>query len=217
VSVLAALASTEAVQDEEAAAALISGAVERVPSDKAATASVVLQRLSKWFDGPSATVGRITAVDNLSLSFYEGEITSLLGHNGAGKTTTLGMLSGLLPCSSGAATVGGLDIGTRMPEVRRRLGVCPQHDVLWPSLSCAEHLVLYAAFRGVSRAAAPAEAARVLAEVGLSEKATAAAGTLSGGQRRKLSLALAFVGGPSVVYLGVAACLTCSKLHAASR
>jgi len=98
--------------------------------------------------------------------------------------------------------VGGLDISTNMVDVRRRLGVCPQHDVLWPTLSCTEHLALYSAFRGMPRASIAGEAARVLSEVGLAEKAAALAGTLSGGQRRKLSLAIAFVGGPSVVYLG---------------
>lgn len=129
------------------------------------------------------------------------------------------MLSGLLPPSSGSATIDGLDLATRMTDVRRRLGVCPQHDVLWPTLSCTEHLTLYATFRGVQRTALAAEAARVLAEVGLSEKAAAAAGTLSGGQRRKLSLAIAFVGGPSVVFLdeptsgalGRPGCLSCCE------
>ena len=129
------------------------------------------------------------------------QVTALLGHNGAGKTTTLSMLCGLVPPSHGTARIGGRDLSTHMVDIRRRLGVCPQHDVLWPTLSCAEHLALYAAFRGVPKAAVACEAARVLAEVGLADKAAALAGTLSGGQRRKLSLAIAFVGGPSVVYL----------------
>ena len=149
-------ASVAAGESEEEAAAIIAGAVERVPPACGAAASVVLRGLSKSFAGEA---GPVVAVDGLSVSFYEGEITALLGHNGAGKTTTLSMLSGLVPPSGGSATVGGLDIGTRMVDVRRRLGVCPQHDVLWPTLSSVEHLVLYAAFRGVPRAAASAEAA----------------------------------------------------------
>ena len=128
-------------------------------------------------------------------------MTALLGHNGAGKTTTLSMLCGLVAPSNGTARIGGLDISTHMVDIRRRLGVCPQHDVLWPSLSCTEHLALYSAFRGMPKAAVAREAARVLSEVGLADKAAALAGTLSGGQRRKLSLAIAFVGSPSVVYL----------------
>ena len=186
--------------DEEADATLIAGALEPVSADRAGTASVVLRSLSKWFPGAVADE-RVLAVNNLSVSFYANEVTALLGQNGAGKSTTLSMLCGLIPPSNGTACIGGLDISTHMVDVRRRLGVCPQHDVLWPTLSCAEHLALYAAFRGMPRAAIAAETTRVLAEVGLAEKAAAPAGTLSGGQRRKLSLAIAFVGGPSVVYL----------------
>ena len=118
-------------------------------------------------------------------------MTALLGHNGAGKTTTLSMLCGLVPPSDGTACIGGLEISTRMVDIRRRLGVCPQHDVLWPTLSCTEHLTLYAAFRGTPKAAIAHEAARILSEVGLADKADALAGALSGGQRRKLSLAIA--------------------------
>ena len=187
--------------DEEAEATMIDGALENVTPDRAGTASVVLRGLSKWFAGIDASDERVVAVDNLSVSFYPDEVTALLGHNGAGKTTTLSMLCGLVPPSSGTACIGGLDISTHMVDIRRRLGVCPQHDVLWPTLSCNEHLALYAAFRGVPKAAIAREAVRVLSEVGLADKAAALAGTLSGGQRRKLSLAIAFVGGPSVVYL----------------
>ena len=193
--------ATSLSEDEEADATLIAGALETVAPERAGTASVVLRNLSKWFPGVVASDERVVAVDKLSVSFYANEVTALLGHNGAGKTTTLSMLCGLIPPSSGAACIGGLDISTHMVEVRRRLGVCPQHDVLWPTLSCTEHLALYAAFRGMPRAAIAGEATRVLAEVGLADKAAALAGTLSGGQRRKLSLAIAFVGGPSVVYL----------------
>jgi ABC-type Na+ transport system ATPase subunit NatA len=194
------LEAPPASKDADTEAAAVAGGVERARVD-APHASVVLRSLCKRY--PSAAPGGadVLAVDNLSVSFYPGELTTLLGHNGAGKTTTLSVLSGLTPPSGGAATVGGLDVATHMLGVRRSLGVCPQHDVLWPTLSCAEHLALYAAFRGVPRAAVAAEAARILEEVGLAEKASAPAGTLSGGQRRKLSLAIAFVGGPTTVLL----------------
>jgi len=180
-----------ATEDEEACA-LVQGGCEPAPEGGAAPA-LALRSLSKSFTTPT---GALTAVDNLTLSFYPGHISALLGHNGAGKTTTLGMLCGLLPASGGSACVDGLDVATQMHAIRRRLGVCPQHDILWPTLSCEEHLVLYSAFRGVPRDRAGAQAAAMLAEVGLKDKADAAAGTLSGGQRRKLSLAIAFVGGP---------------------
>jgi ABC-type multidrug transport system ATPase subunit len=161
----------------------------------------VLRGLCKHYPSAATGGGNVLAVDNLSVSFYPGELTTLLGRNGAGKTTTLSVLCGLTPRSGGTATVDGLDVATHSLGVRRSLGVCPQHDVLWPTLSCTEHVALFAAFRGVPRARVAAEAARILHEVGLAAKAAAPAGTLSGGQRRKLSLAIAFVGGPTTVLL----------------
>jgi len=178
--------------------ALIDGACEAPPVGPAATVS--LRQLTKEFPAADGG-GTITAVDGLSLDFHRGHISSLLGHNGAGKSTTCAVLCGLLPASGGSAWVDGFSVATNMADIRTRLGVCPQHDVLWPQLSCAEHLELYAVFRGVSRAKAPALARDMLASVGLGDKAQAASSTLSGGQKRKLSLAIAFVGGPSVVLL----------------
>ena len=188
----------EAAEGDVAGDALIRGACEEPPGDL--KRSLSLRRLTKEF--PTAD-GKATvqAVAGLSLDFHEGHISSLLGHNGAGKTTTLSILCGLLPPTGGAATVAGWDVATGMARIRASLGVCPQHDVLWPTLTCAEHLQLFAQFRGVPRAKAPAMALEMLAAVGMRDKAGAAAGTLSGGQKRKLSLAVAFVGGPAVVLL----------------
>lgn len=119
------------------------------------------------------------------------------GHNGAGKTTAIGLMCGVAPPTSGSATLCGRDVGTQLTAVRSRLGVCPQHDVLWPSLTCSEHVALYAALRGGT----DDDAAAVLADVGLASKADAPSSSLSGGQRRRLSLACAFVGSPAVVLL----------------
>ena len=71
------------------------------------------------------------AVEDLSLNFYEGQITSFLGHNGAGKTTTISILTGMFPPTSGTAKINGLDIKTEMDAIRQSLGVCPQHNVLF--------------------------------------------------------------------------------------
>jgi len=79
---------------------------------------------------------------------YNGQIFALLGHNGAGKTTTLSMLTGLLEPTAGHADVLGLDIFNQMSEVRKILGVCPQHDVLFEFLTPEDHLRLFAAFKG---------------------------------------------------------------------
>lgn len=80
-------------------------------------------------------------------------------------------------------------------------GVCPQFDVLWDSLTAREHLALYGALRGMAKAAATAEAVRLLKAVALEASADALAGTLSGGQRRRLGVALAMVGKPAIVIL----------------
>jgi ABC-type multidrug transport system ATPase subunit len=81
------------------------------------------------------------AVDRLNLSLYRDQVTVLLGHNGAGKTTTISMLVGLLPPTAGTAHFpGGLTITEDMAEIRRNLGVCPQHDILFPELTVMEHL-----------------------------------------------------------------------------
>jgi len=88
------------------------------------------------------------AVDGTNLTMYSGQIFALLGHNGAGKTTTLSMLSGLLEPTEGKAEVFGINMFTDMAEVRKNLGVCPQHDVLFEFLTPVDHLRLFAAFKG---------------------------------------------------------------------
>jgi ATP-binding cassette subfamily A (ABC1) protein 3 len=79
---------------------------------------------------------------------YNGQIFALLGHNGAGKTTTISMLTGLLEATEGSAFVNGVDIFNNMDEVRKTLGVCPQHDVLFESLTPVDHLRLFCSFKG---------------------------------------------------------------------
>jgi hypothetical protein len=92
---------------------------------------------------PSSATGGTAkvAVDNLHLDMYEGQITVLLGHNGAGKTTTISMLTGLIPPSAGDANVRGHKLTTDMAQIRKSIGLCPQHDVLFPELNVTQHLV----------------------------------------------------------------------------
>ena len=77
-----------------------------------------------------------------------GQIFALLGHNGAGKTTSIRMMTGLENVTSGEADVAGYDVSSRTQEVRDRIGICPQHDVLWPQLTAREHLEVYSMFKG---------------------------------------------------------------------
>ena len=88
------------------------------------------------------------------------------GHNGAGKTTAISVLTGMIAPTSGDAFIGAKSIWTDMGAIRQNLGVCPQFDILWPDLTVAEHLQLYAAIKGYRDADAPAVAAESAHDVG---------------------------------------------------
>ncbi|XP_064353466.1 phospholipid-transporting ATPase ABCA7 isoform X1 [Dromaius novaehollandiae] len=141
------------------------------------------------------------AVNGLSLDFYEGQITSFLGHNGAGKTTTMSILSGLLPPTSGTAYVLGWDVRSDIDSVRKTMGVCPQHNVLFDILTVEEHIWFYGRLKGLSEQQVKAETEQLIRDTGLPHKRREQTKSLSGGMQRKLSVAIAFVGGSKVVIL----------------
>lgn len=145
--------------------------------------------------------GKKLAVDGLTLGFYEGQITSFLGHNGAGKTTTMSILTGLFPPTSGTAYIMGKDIRSELSSIRQSLGVCPQHNVLFSMLTVEEHIWFYARLKGLSEEEVKAEMEQILCDTGLPHKRKSRTSQLSGGMQRKLSVALAFVGGSKVVIL----------------
>ncbi|KAF5910024.1 ATP-binding cassette sub-family A member 1-like isoform X1 [Clarias magur] len=145
--------------------------------------------------------GAKLAVNHLSLKFYEGQITSFLGHNGAGKTTTMSVLTGLFPPTAGTVYIKGRDIRTDMDVIRRTLGVCPQHNVLFPMLTVEEHVWFYGRLKGMSSCEVREETASLLEDVGLLYKRHEQTRNLSGGMQRKLSVAIAFIGGSKVVVL----------------
>ena len=142
------------------------------------------------------------AVDGLDLDIFKGQIFALLGHNGAGKTTTISMLTGMIPPTAGEMSVNNLNFRTDMSEIRKILGACPQHDILFKTLTVEEHLYLYCKFKGV-RDSAQIETliSEKLIDIDLADKRKTKAGNLSGGQKRKLSFAIALIGGSSVVML----------------
>ena len=90
----------------------------------------------------------VIAVAGVSFNAFQGEITALLGHNGAGKTTTMSVLTGLFSASAGSAYINGHDIGTSMAAVRRSLGLCPQHNMLFEDLNVLEHFVFFGMVSG---------------------------------------------------------------------
>lgn len=161
---------------------------------------VTVRGLRKEFAVPGGTK---VAVDNVDLDIFEGQIFVLLGHNGAGKTTTISMLTGVIGRSAGTCEMYGVDISNGMNELRREvgLGVCPQHDVLWADLTVEEHLLFFAGLKGLSSAQADTAARTVIREVGLTEKVRTLSKDLSGGMKRKLSVAIALVGDSKVVFL----------------
>ncbi|KIY93955.1 ATP-binding cassette sub-family A member 7 [Monoraphidium neglectum] len=176
------------------------GAATLTASDilRETSAAVSVRGLTKVFPAAPGGGAAVRALDGLSFDVRRGTVTALLGHNGAGKTTAIHILTGMLQPSGGSAAVEGLDVATSMAAIRRSLGVCPQFDILWPRLTVAEHLTTYWALKGGGgdgggAAGARAAVAAAAAEVGLSEKLDTPAGQLSGGQRRKLSVAIAFL------------------------
>ncbi|XP_071958195.1 phospholipid-transporting ATPase ABCA3-like [Antedon mediterranea] len=148
-----------------------------------------------------SSVGKKLAVDDLSLKMYKGQITSLLGHNGAGKTTTMSILTGLFPPTSGSATINGKSIVTDIQSVRSSLGLCPQHNVLFDRLTVKEHLDFFINLKGKSGPEANAEVKSMIEDLQLVDKTNTASSSLSGGMKRKLSCAIALIGGSEVVIL----------------
>ncbi|XP_048200131.1 glucosylceramide transporter ABCA12 [Perognathus longimembris pacificus] len=153
--------------------------------------------------GVTKIYGSKIAVDNLNLNFYEGHITSLLGPNGAGKTTTISMLTGLFSTSAGTIFVYGKDTKTDLNTVRKNMGVCMQHDVLFSYLTTKEHLLLYGSIKVPqwTKKQLHEEVKRTLKDTGLYSHRHKRVGTLSGGMKRKLSISIALIGGSRVVIL----------------
>lgn len=159
---------------------------------------VSIKNLRKVFKG---STGSKVAVDGLSLQMYKGQITALLGHNGAGKTTTMSILTGLFPPTSGSAHVNGKSILTGMDAIRDSLGLCPQHNVLFDRLTVKEHLEFFINLKGTFGQQANSEVLQMINDIQLNDKMNWASSKLSGGMKRKLSCAIALIGGSEIVFL----------------
>jgi len=129
---------------------------------------VDIRNLRKEFATPQG-INKV-AVNGLNLTMFQGQITALLGHNGAGKTTAIAMLTGLISPDGGTAVIEGKDIKEDMSEIRKNLGVCPQHDILFPDLTVVEHLNMFASFKGVKAADLAEIVETMIMSVGLTEK-----------------------------------------------
>ncbi|MBI2891946.1 MAG: ABC transporter ATP-binding protein [Deltaproteobacteria bacterium] len=145
--------------------------------------------------------GSLTAVHELSLEVYEGEVFGFLGPNGAGKTTSIHMMCGLSAPDAGQVTIRGKPIVGGGADVRARVGVCPQSIVVWPRLRCLEQLEFIGQMYGVPASEARSRGAKLLEELGLSEKSGEQARNLSGGMQRRLNIAMALVHDPEIIVL----------------
>eukprot|EP00727_Mastigamoeba_balamuthi_P002985 m51a1_g12684 hypothetical protein (671) ;mRNA; f:126-2366 len=161
-------------------------------------ARVVVRDLRKSFGSGRA---RKDALRGVTLHVGADECLGLLGPNGAGKTTMISLLTGVFEPSSGSATVCGYDVFTEMADIHKIVGVCPQFDYVWPELSPYETLLFYSRMRGISGKDAHRSAAELLKAVGLEMHGSKKVQELSGGMRRRLSIAIALVGDPKVIFL----------------
>ncbi|WP_052465957.1 ABC transporter ATP-binding protein [Mobilicoccus massiliensis] len=147
------------------------------------------------------TYGDFEAVRGIDVEVREGEVFGFLGPNGAGKSTTMRMIATVSPPTGGTLRVLGLDPVTDGSRIRARLGVCPQEDTLDLELSVRENLTVYGRFFGMSRADVRARADELLEFVRLTDKAAAKVDDLSGGMKRRLTIARSLVNRPDLLIL----------------
>ncbi|HEV7961851.1 MAG TPA: ABC transporter ATP-binding protein [Actinoplanes sp.] len=150
--------------------------------------------LVKRFDG-------FTAVDGIDVDVRPGEAFGFLGPNGAGKSSTMRMIGCVSPPTDGVLRILGLDPRRDGPAIRARLGVCPQLDNLDTELTVRENLTTYARFFGINRKVARRRADELIEFVQLTERATSKVEPLSGGMKRRLTIARALVNEPEMVLL----------------
>ena len=143
----------------------------------------------------------ISAVDQLNLEIRQGELFSLLGVNGAGKTTLIKMLSCLAKPTAGDAIVGGCSITKQADLVKRQIGVSPQETAVAPNLSVKENLELICGIHGFSKEKTQAKIEALSGQFALDAVLGRKAGKLSGGWQRRVSIAMALIGEPRILFL----------------
>jgi lipooligosaccharide transport system ATP-binding protein len=147
------------------------------------------------------TFGAFTAVDAIDVDVRRGEAFGFLGPNGAGKSSTMRMIGCVSPPSGGELRVLGLDPRADGPRIRSRLGVVPQRDTLDEELTVRENLIVYARYFGIPKAVAAAKAAELLDFAQLTERADSKVEPLSGGMKRRLTIARSLVNDPELLLL----------------
>ena len=158
-------------------------------------------RVAIQISGLTKKFGNLVAVNDLNLEIPQGELFALLGPNGAGKTTTINMLCCLLKPTSGTARVLGNDVAKKGYQVKKAIGVCPQETVLSDRLNAWENLEVMGKQHGMSSGQLKRAATSLLERLELLERARDRVRKFSGGMRRRLSLAMALLHDPDVLFL----------------
>ena len=143
----------------------------------------------------------VTAVDKLDLEIRQGELFSLLGVNGAGKTTAIKMLSCLTKPTEGEALVGGYSVTGEAEQVKRKIGVSPQETAVAPNLSVKENLALICGIHGFSKEKTKGKIQELSERFALDSVLERKAGKLSGGWQRRVSIAMALISEPEILFL----------------
>ncbi|MFL6109005.1 MAG: ABC transporter ATP-binding protein [Marmoricola sp.] len=154
--------------------------------------------LRKSFVAGGSTVEAVRGID---VEVRKGEYFGFLGPNGAGKSSTMRMIAAVSPVSGGSLKILGLDPAKDGPEIRARIGVCPQEDTLDTELNVRDNLIIYGRYFGLSRTEVKQRAEELLEFVQLTEKATAKVDDLSGGMKRRLTIARSLINKPEVLLL----------------
>ncbi|MFI6339372.1 ABC transporter ATP-binding protein [Streptomyces sp. NPDC050535] len=145
--------------------------------------------------------GDLTALDGVEFEVRQGQVFGLLGPNGAGKSSTMRMISCISKPTEGTLRIFGMDAIADGPAIRARIGVCPQQDTLDPELSLLQNLTVFARYYRIPRATAATRAAELLAFVRLEDRAGHRVDSLSGGMKRRLSIARAMINDPELILL----------------
>jgi len=140
-------------------------------------------------------------VKGITFGVQKHSCLGILGHNGAGKTTLIHMLIGLFGPTSGTAYICEEDLEYSLGEIRTYMGICPQHNVLWDNLTGKEHLEFYARIKGLRGHELDQEVKKMLSKVNLLDAQNRYSAKYSGGMKRRLSVAIAILGSPKVIYL----------------
>ena len=156
--------------------------------------AIEISHISKRF-------GAVAAVNDLNLSVCQGELFSLLGLNGAGKTTTIKILSGLLTPDSGETFLEGISVQKDPADAKSILAVSPQETAIAPNLTVRENLRFICGIHGLSRQRTEEKTAALSRQLGLNPVLDRRAGKLSGGYQRRLSIAMALISEPRVLFL----------------